>query len=522
MNPRLARLAAATAGRRPRIGLLSMYDIENNAVRLLAAVLRQEGLDPLEIYFKDWVSNTLLPPTDAELDGLVDLVRRERLDLLGISLRASAYFQTARTLTDRLHEALDLPVLWGGMHPTLEPEACLRHADLVIRGEGEVALRDLCRRLARGEPIEDLPNLGLVGPGGQARLNPLGPLVEDLDALPYRDYTSHHRKVLLLGRRPRWGDPMHGDPVFQMMGSRGCIYRCAFCYNSTFKKRVYPGQRWFRTRSPESVVEEIARARTHWPFRRVRFDDEVFNPQRRWLEAFARLYPREVGLPFEIFIEPKLVDPERMRLLRQVGLEGVYMGVQSSERVTGHLYDRRVRNQAIVEITRLFHKLGIKPHLQLIFDDPVATEDDFATLFDLVASFPHPFDLYLFSMTVFPGSELNQKLLEGGIISEYDVEGINTRVFYQHRVNLQYPRPVEQTFWIALIQMLSKPFVPRAPLRALSRSSFLRRHPWPLIQAAHAANAVKMAGMVGRMVAEGEMTRTLWRRWASAERIITT
>ena len=210
-------------------------------------------------------------------------------------------------------------------------------------------------------------------------------------------------------------------------------------------------------------------------------------------------------------------------MLRDAGLNGVYMGIQSSERVTGHLYDRRVKNQSIEDIAQLYHRLGIKPHFQLIFDDPVSTERDKAALFDMIASFPHPYDLYLFSMTVFPGSELNNKLIENGLISRYDIDGEdNTRVFYQHRINLSYPRPVEDTFWIALTQMLSKPFVPRTVLKALAKSELLKRHPWPLIQMANATNFVKMGAMAGSMAVKGEMTNTLIRRWLSMDRVITT
>jgi hypothetical protein len=126
-------------------------------------------------------------------------------------------------------------------------------------------------------------------------------------------------------------------------------------------------------------------------------------------------------------------------------------------------------------------------------------------------------------MTVFPGSELNKKLIENGLISEFDIDGFdNTRVFYQHRVNLAYPRPVEDTFYIALTQMLSKPFVPKSMLRMLSRSDFLKQHPWPVIQMANAANFAKMGALAGQMAVEGEMTKTLLRRWLSMERIITT
>ena len=43
-------------------------------------------------------------------------------------------------------------------------------------------------------------------------------------------------------------------------------------------------------------------------------------------------------------------------------------------------------------------------------------------LFEMISTFPHPYDLYLFSMTVFPGSELNKKLIENGLIGRYDVD----------------------------------------------------------------------------------------------------
>ncbi|MBM4389957.1 MAG: cobalamin-dependent protein [Deltaproteobacteria bacterium] len=521
MNDRLARLVDTAKGRPVRVGIVSMYDVENNAVRILAGTLRKAGHHVAEIYFKDWISNHLDPATDAELDNLVGVVRDEQLDFVCISIRASAYYNAARILTDHLHDVLDVPVLWGGMHPTLMGAQCIQTADMVLQGEGEIALQQLGDRIRDGGDVLATGNM-LFQTSDGVRKNALLPLIENLDTLTYRDYTTHDHKYFIWGKKVEKGDPMHGDPVFQMMGSRGCIYKCSYCYNSTYKKDVYPGQKWFRVRSPASMVDEINEARKHWDFKRIRFDDEVFNFQLDWLEDFCERYPREVGLPFEVFIEPKLVNAERMRMLRDAGLVSVYMGVQSSERVTGHLYDRRVKNSTIGDIATLFHELGIKGHFQLIFDDPVSTSEDKQKLFEMISEFPHPFDLYLFSMTVFPGSELNHKLLESGLISEYDIEGTATKTFYQHRINLEYPRPVEDTFWIALTQMLSKPFVPRAMLKPLAKSDFLKKHPWPLIQMAHAANYVKMGTTAVNMAANGEMTKTLMRRWLSFDRVITT
>lgn len=523
MQHRLDRLVHDARLDGPRIGIVSTWDIENNAVRILAATLRQGGHHCAEIYFKDWISNHLDPATDEQLDNLIRVIRREELNLVCISIRASAYAESARVLTDKIHEELDIPVLWGGMHPTMCPDESIRHSDLVMRGEGELALLDLADRLRDGREIWSTQNLAFRRSQDEFVKNPLRPLVKDLDELPFRDYTTDEHKYFIYGRTYVQGDPMRGDPVFQMMGSRGCIYKCSYCYNSTYKRDIYPGQKWFRVRSPANMIEEIRRAREHWDMKRIRFDDEVFNVQQNWLADFCERYPRDVGLPFEIFIEPKLVNEERMTQLRDAGLDGVYMGIQSTERVTGHLYDRRVKNATINDIAELYHKLGIKPHFQLIYDDPVSTDEDKRKLFDMIARFPHPYDLYLFSITVFPGSELNRKLIDNGLISRYDIDGHdNTRIFYQHRVNLAYPRPVEDTFWIALTQMLSKPFVPRSALFALSKSNFLRKHPWPLIQAANITNFIKMGATCAQMVMNGEMTNTLVRRWLSMDRIITT
>ena len=523
-NPRLQRLLGRARADGPRVALLSTWDVENNAVRILAATLRAAGHHVVEIYFKDWISNHLDPASDLELETLLRVLRREQVNLLAVSIRASAYAQQAAVITEHVQRELEIPVLWGGMHPTLKGDECIEKADMTLAGEGELALLELCDRLRDGhEELLATQNVGFQMGKGLVQSNALRPLVADLDALKWRDYETHNHKYYISGGTYFVGDPMHGDPVFQMMGSRGCIYKCSYCYNSTYKKDVYPGQKWFRVRSPESMVAEIQHAQKHWNMKRVRFDDEVFNFQLDWLEDFCARYPKEVGLPFEIFIEPKLVSEDRMTMLRDAGLTGVYMGIQSSERVTGHLYDRRVKNQSISDIAQLYHKLGIKPHFQLIFDDPVSTEADKRSLFEMISTFPHPYDLYLFSMTVFPGSELNKKLIENGLISEYDIDGFdNTRVFYQHRVNLSYPRPVEDTFYIALTQMLSKPFVPRSMLRALSRSDFLKKHPWPVIQMANAANMAKMGALAGEMALDGEMTKTLLRRWLSMERIITT
>ena len=67
---RIEALVKKASGRPVRVGIVSMYDVENNAVRILAGTLREGGHHVAEIYFKDWISNHLDPATDEELASL--------------------------------------------------------------------------------------------------------------------------------------------------------------------------------------------------------------------------------------------------------------------------------------------------------------------------------------------------------------------------------------------------------------------------------------------------------------------
>ena len=347
MKYRIDNLAKAAARDGARIGIISTWDVENNAVRILAATLREADHHCAEIYFKDWLSNHLDPATDVQLDNLIKVIRREQLNS-GLHLHPGLCLRAAGSGAHGGHpgEARHPGSLgWDAPNTRRRRVHCSRRHGAPGRGRA-CARRPRRPASATASTSPDTQNIWVRRAVDDYTQNPLRPLVQNLDDLAYRDYTTHEHKYFINGNSYTIGDPMKGDPVFQMMGSRGCIYKCSYCYNSTYKKDVYPGQKWFRVRSPASMVDEIKKAREHWPMKRIRFDDEVFNFQKDWLIEFCEIYPREVGLPFEIFIEPKLVNEERMTMLRDAGLVSVYMGIQSSERVTGHLYDRRVKNRA--------------------------------------------------------------------------------------------------------------------------------------------------------------------------------
>src|SRR5262249_1824812 len=117
-----------------------------------------------------------------------------------------------------------VPIVFGGPHVSGAPEPSIREPaiDAVVEGEGEGALLDLVDSLAHGElGRRDIPNTWMKGMLMPKR-NPLRPLIDDLDALPWAD------KELFYDQIPAFERELY------IVSRRGCPYRCSFCEYSQF------------------------------------------------------------------------------------------------------------------------------------------------------------------------------------------------------------------------------------------------------------------------------------------------
>ena len=504
-----------------RAAFISLYDFENNAVRQLAHCVRQSGHHALEVYFKDWKNNGLPWPTEQELDDLVRGLRRFDADVIGFSLRASAYLEVCAFLAEFVRDRLGVPVLVGGVHASLCPESTITFADYVVRGEAEDAVVELLERMDSGQSTHDVANLWVRDAGGEVHRTDIRSLRHDLDEVSHRDFL-HPDKLIVDEGSVSDRDPMLGDSCYLIMASRGCLFHCSFCYNSTMRQLFAGKGRYYRTRSVGDVIEELREARQIFPhMKRVRFDDEIFPLDNAWIDELADRYPSEVGLPFECLMEPKVVDEERIAKLVDAGLDTVYMGVQANDRVARTLYDRRATNEGILETARLYNRLGLDARFQVMVDDPFSTEDDLRSLFDLLNSFPRPFRLYMFSMTVMPGTELEKKLVGQGLITPDEVEGAATKTFHQYRVSLDWEREPVDRFWASMMVMVNKSWLPRELLHRMSRSSWLKAHPELLASTASASNVLAMAGRLPRAFHRGEVGPRVLRRFWTPGRWIT-
>jgi anaerobic magnesium-protoporphyrin IX monomethyl ester cyclase len=500
-----------------RVLLVMPYGFQNMGVRMLSAVLRRDGFDAPILFMKGWRNNDVQPPTATELRLFEDFVAREAPDVIGFGL-GTPYLSIVADLTRRVRRVSGAHVVWGGVHATISPEDCIDHADSVCVGEGEEPLLELATAVRDGTPVESIRNLW-VRRGDRVTRNPLRPLTQDLDSLPF-ETLAEARMAVIDNDRLRQGNPSDDNALYRVMASRGCPFHCAFCYNSQYRE-IFDGLGpYHRVRSVDHVLDEIERAVRALPrLRRIRFDDDSFVFPRAWIDEFVRKYPRRIGLPFDILLNPEATHFRTLRALRDAGLVHVQVGVQSaSESELSDHYARKGSNARILEVGRELQQLGIEVTYDVILDNPLASERDKQAMLELLLELPRPFNLFLYSLTVFPKSELAQTLLAQGLITEDQLEGRATKSFSQFRLSLSYPRAAEDTFYASLISMTSKGFVPRRLLRGLGRSAWLRQHPASVRYAAEATNVVKLGGTAMRMLRRGELSGFKLAEYASFRR----
>lgn len=496
-----------------KIALVSLYVFENNGVRFLASVLRQAGFQVYEIYFKDYLHHRYIPPSDEEIARFRQVITENEIGLAGVSIRAGAYLEAGKQLTDILRKDMNIPVIWGGAHISFDREKCVADCDYLAVGEAEDSIVELARAIESGGDTQHIPGIW-ANNDGEIIKNPVRDLVQDLDRIPFRDYHSHEYKYVIDGKRFDKGDPVIGESIYLMLSSRGCQFDCKFC-DVNILRRIYKGKgKFFRVRGVENLMAEIRYAQRHFKnMVRIRFDDELFPFNRKWLEEFAGRYKKEFSYPFEILSDPRVINDRDIRLLKEAGLDHVLLGVQATEKVNRELFGRNHSDDKVVEISRILSGNKIRASYQIILDIPKTTTEDSENMLDMLLRMSRPFDLLSFSLGLWPGTELTMRLLKEGVATEDQIAGRSKKALTQFRVDASMDRPATERFFIALFHLTSKSFVPKALIRWMSKNRTLRRHPWPVSLLSETANFIKLAWTACRMLRRRELTWNMVRRF---------
>lgn len=466
--------------KKSNIVLITFYDLDSFAVHTLHAVLKEADFNVHSIFLKNLNRNsTADPPTDNEIDALVELIKKIDPVIVGISFR-STFFKLASEITGRIKKNLDVLIVWGGTHSTIRPDQCIELADIVCVGEGEKAIVELAAKLLQGEAIDNIQNLWIKKEGKIIK-NDLRHLIQDLDSLPFPDFLIENKYFVEGGTALPLLPPAQRTD-YSIMTSRGCPFSCTYCYNNIAKKLYKDKGKYVRRRSVDNVIGELTRAKENFKnLSYISFLDDLFTFDIDWVERFCGKYTESVNLPFYCHIHPRFADEKMIRLLKDAGCAGMTMGIQTGSEESRHKYfERYETNDQIIKSTQILQKYRINCTYDLIMDNPFETDKNKRETFELLLKLPRPFKLSIHSLTHFPETKLTKLLLAKGMISGNDVEDQKQKSYKRWTPALDLERDKEDLFWDNLYYLNQKKYVPQRFLVWLSNISFLKMHPKPL------------------------------------------
>ncbi len=396
-------------------------------------------------------------------------------DAIGISFMTN-YFDAAIQITKRIKKRLDIPIIWGGAHPTVKPDDCLNYVDMICIGEGEEAMVELMKKMSEGEPYHETLNFWFQKNGNIIK-NKIRPLIQDLDSLPFFDFDLKDQYVIdirknkivemdselfkfILPREPHLNNTTHIS--FKTYTSRGCPHKCAFCINDYLRK-INSGQRYLRMKSVDNVIAELVQIKDKFPFIEtfIFFDDTFIARNTDEIAVFSNAYKKKIGLPFHIQVSPTTISMQKMEYLIEAGLVFVEMGIQTGSKGTKRLYQRTTSNDRIIQAANLIHSFQsnmLPPCYHVILDNPWEKAEDVIDTLNTIMKLPRPFWLKRASLVFFPGTKLYEMAKEKNLIKD-EMKEI-------YRKNLIVPSKSYINF---LMYLAGQDNFPRFILRFMSR-----------------------------------------------------
>lgn len=327
---------------------------------------------------------------------------------LGVTVLTGAPIRDAVRVTRAARRARpDLPIVWGGWHPSLFPEACFEEpaVDVTVQGQGEVTFAEVVERLDRGTPLEGTPGCWVRRADGPPTSGPLRTM-EDINGFRPHDYglLPMERYFALKGKRQ-----------LDYVSSQGCFFRCAFCADPFVYKRTWKGF------EPERVGREIHAAWTRWRFDDVNFQDETFFTYASHVQGIAEeLIRRKLPVTWAATMRAdqcsRLPD-EVLVTCRRSGLRRVLVGVESGSPETLKRIRKDITLDQVFETAERCSRLGIKVQFPFIVGFPDEPDESVQATLDVakrLRAMDPSFEAHVFYFKPYPGSAITQEAVANG------------------------------------------------------------------------------------------------------------
>ncbi|MBW2992800.1 B12-binding domain-containing radical SAM protein [Candidatus Woesearchaeota archaeon] len=270
-------------------------------------------------------------------------IRRFKPDIVGISTITSTA-PIAYVIAKKIKDLFNIPVVFGGAHPSFMPEESLMHGDYVIRKEGDISFLQLIESLDNGISLESVPNLSFKNKDGFIH-NPESAPICNLDQLPNPDL--------------RLIDNYDKLKIIPISTSRGCPYGCRFCSVIKMFGRGY------RFKSNKKIIQDMKQ----YPGKPLFMVDDNFTADKNRARELLRLMIRnDINNDWSAQVRTDIYgDEELLSLMKKTNCTHVYVGFESINPDSLNNCNKRQTVEDIEKAIAAVHKHDISIHGMFVF-----------------------------------------------------------------------------------------------------------------------------------------------------------
>lgn len=399
------------------------WRFETLGIEYLSACLKRKGhsvklyFDPSLFYDDHFFFSKRMHGIFDTTESLVRRIVSDSPELLCFSVQAGNY-AWACDIASRVKLMKDIPVIFGGIHPTSVPETVLGKdfIDYICIGEGEEALPELLNKMKSKSSLVGVGNIWFKK-NHEIVKNFIRPLIDDLDVLPLPDkeiFYNECRHII--------------NGVYVTMASRGCYYCCTYCCHDLLN-RIYPDNRGrVRIRGVEQLMLELRIAKNKYRPRWLYFNDDVFPSKQDWLREFASRYRQEIGLPFGINTHIMQINEKYVAELVRAGCASVDIGIQSVDMgVRECILNRKMDNKKISGAIGMLKSQNLYVYIDLMLGLPGESKDSLKQSLSAIREWK-PDGIASLFLSYFPNTTLTDRAYASGIISEERMKEIRDPV----------------------------------------------------------------------------------------------
>jgi len=392
----------------------------------IAHAIRRAGHNSeiLDVHYQySKARNTNKAKFDFENEMIEEIMGRD-FDLLGIGSIASGYHFSKRVVSALKRKKPKVPVIiGGGMSLSLKDLWQEKtDVDFLVESDGETVIQKVLDAYPNKKELKKIPGLYTRSNGKFISSKP--DLPRNLDYIDFPDWDILDNLEDYMSIQKRWVNSTlpeelklsSEDKVLPIVMTRGCPYKCTFCYhvNSIHRKH-----------SIEYLVNYLKHLREKYNVSVLQTWDDLIMVDREWLSDLSVELASQ-NLDMRIFTsggKPSFVTRKLIKDMRSGGFIRLSFGVESGSQKMLDIMKKRTTVLQNYEAVKVSVEEGMFVHVNMVLGMPgenLSTLKESSNFLVKLAreGIVNSKNVSFSYATGYPGTELYQYMIDHNIVSD--------------------------------------------------------------------------------------------------------